>query len=386
VRKFAMEISATFLLATAAAVAAGLSVPTALAEQPTQSAATTSSRPPRPQEEALARGSRPYADHEVSFENGRGHVKLAGTLSLPNGKAPFPAVLLIAASGPEGRDEEVEGHLVFVVLADHLLRQGIAVLRYDKRGVGASTGDFGTASFDDLVSDASAAFRYLRARPEIDPRRVGAIGHSEGGSIAPAVAATDKNVAFVVAMAGSGLSGEFRVTEHFVYTAQENGGSAEQARAIWQRIFRAVEGTRDDQVASSRIAALIDEAVAAKTLTPEQAADVREATTPKFVREELNDNPISYLKKVKVPVLALVGSLDRTMPAGPYVEAMQPVLANIPGSKLQVLPGLNHVMQTAETGSPEEFGTIPETISPVALTTIGDWVAARCRQLPATLR
>ena len=121
-----------------------------------------------PQEEAIARGPRPYTNQEVSFNNDPGPVKLAGTFSVPNGEGPFPAVLLIAASGPEARDENADGHLVFVVLADHLLRQGVAVLRYDKRGVGASTGDFDKATFDDLVSDAAAAFRYLKSRPGCD--------------------------------------------------------------------------------------------------------------------------------------------------------------------------------------------------------------------------
>jgi pimeloyl-ACP methyl ester carboxylesterase len=304
---------------------------------------------------------------------------------VPNGKGPFPAVVLIAASGPEGRDENAAGHLVFVVLADHLLRRGVAVLRYDKRGVGASTGDLEKASFDDLVSDAAAAFRYLKARPEVDARKVGAIGHSEGGSIAPAVALIDKDVSFVIAMAGSGLTGEFRITEHFAYVAQESGASADQQakiRAMCHQIFRAVRATQDDAVAASRIAALIDETVAAKALNAEQAAAARQIMTPKFVREELNDDPLRYLKKVKVPVLALVGSLDRTVPAGAYVEAMQPVLASIPGSKVQVLTGLNHMMQTAETGSPREFATIKESISPVALKTIGVWVVGQVKQQP----
>jgi pimeloyl-ACP methyl ester carboxylesterase len=147
-----------------------------------------------------------------------------------------------------------------------------------------------------------------------------------------------------------------------------------------QQIFRTVAATQDDAVAVSRIATLIDQAVAAKALDAEQAAAARQILTPKFVREELNDDPLSYLKKVKVPVLALVGSLDRTVPAGPYVEAMQPVLATIPGSKVQVLPSLNHLMQTAQTGSPREFATIKESISPLALKTIGDWVSGQVKQ------
>jgi pimeloyl-ACP methyl ester carboxylesterase len=312
-------------------------------------------------------------------------VEIAGTMSVPTGRAPFAAVLLIAASGPEGRDEEVAGHRVFVVLADSLLRKGIAVLRYDKRGVGESSGDLSTASFDDLVSDAAAAFRYLHARPNVDPKRVGIIGHSEGGSIAPAVAAVDQDVAFVVAMAGSGLSGEVRITEQQAYLAQEGGASIEQqaaVRVLVQRIFRTVAETSDDAAAGTRIAVLIDEAVKANTLSVERASTTRQFLTPVFVRQELNDDPLQYLKQVHVPVLALVGSLDRIVPAGLYVDAVRPVLAKIPGSEMRVLPGLNHVMQTARTGSAKEFGTIEETISPVALATIDDWVARQVHRAP----
>src|SRR5689334_20776612 len=175
----------------------------AVAEAPAQ--------PRYPQDEAVARGPRPYTEEAVSFINENAHVKLAGTFSVPTGRAPFPAVLLIAAAGPEDRDEVAAGHKVFVVLADALLRRGIAVLRYDKRGVGASSGDFDKARFNDLLEDAVCAFDYLRTRPEIDSRRVGVIGHSEGGSLAAAVASVENRVAFMVAMAGSGLSGPFRI-------------------------------------------------------------------------------------------------------------------------------------------------------------------------------
>jgi len=259
------------------------------------------------------------------------------------------------------------------------------VLRYDKRGVGSSSGTFATASFEDLVSDAAVAFRYLKGRPEVDRHRVGIIGHSEGGSIAPAVAAGDQEVAFVVAMAGSGLRGEFRITEMQAYMAKESGASSGQQamiRALCQKIFRTVKGTPDDAVANERISALIDEANAAKVLTEEQAKGTRQLMTVKFVRQELNDDPIKYLKSVHVPVLALVGSLDRIVPPELYVAAMRPVLNTIPGSKVQILPGLNHLMQTARTGSPREFSVIKESISPLALQVIGDWVGAHVKPAP----
>lgn len=333
--------------------------------------------PRRPQEEAIAHGPRPYSDKEVSFLSNDGGVKLAGTLSVPNGKGPFPAVVLIAAAGPEDRREDAEGHLVFVVLADHLLRKGVAVLRYDKRGVGASTGDFAKATFADRVSDAHEGFRYLASRAEVDPRRVGVIGHSEGGSIAPAVAAMDRNVAFVVALAGSGLSGEFRLINHEVYLAQLAGAPLEQQSKVLvlcDRIFRVVAALPDDVDAGVRISSLIDAAVAARLLKSTQAQEMRGLFTVRVVREALTDFPLSYLQKVKVPVLALVGSLDRTVPAGPYAEVMRPVLAAIPDSRLEVLPDLNHVMQTARTGAFSEFGTIEETLAPVVLQTMTDWI------------
>lgn len=365
-------------LFVSAVLCALIAVLDAVLPSPVAYAAVSPAR--RPQEERIAKGPWPYRNEEVSFTNEQGHVRLAGTLSVPNVKGPFPAVLLIAASGPEGRDEEAAGHRVFVVLADYLLRKGIAVLRYDKRGVGASTGDWSKASFDDLVSDAAAAFSYLKTRREVDRHLIGVIGHSEGGSIAPAVAARDKDVAYVVAMAGSGLSGEVRITEQEVYLARESGASPEQQariRVMYGQIFRAVESSQDDAIAGKRIATLIDEAVAAKALSKEGASATRQRLTPDFVRTELHDDPISYLKKVKVPVLALIGTLDRIVPADPYVKAMQPVLNTIPGSSLHVLPNLNHIMQTAQTGSPDEFETIEETISPVALGVIGDWVLAQ---------
>jgi uncharacterized protein len=363
--------SSAMFCAAAAIIAGVLHTPAARGE-------VTGDPPPRrPQDEAVEKGPRPYRSEEVVFRNERGNVRLAGTMSVPNGNGPFPAVLLIAAAGPEGRDEEVAGHRVFVVLADYLLRQGIAVLRYDKRGVGASTGDIDAASFDDLVSDAERAFRYLKLRRDVDLRRVGIIGHSEGGSIAPAVAGLDKDVAFIVLMAGSGLSGRVRITEQQVYGARESGASEEQQvkiRALCEHIFQTVATTGDDVDAGARIGALIDAAVATRALNSERAAATRQLLTPEFVRRELNDDPVKYLKKVRVPVLALVGSLDRIVPAGPYIEVMRPALAAIPGSRVQVLPGVNHVMQSARTGSPREFGTIEESISPVALAMIGNWV------------
>jgi hypothetical protein len=150
----------------------------------------------RPEEAAIAVQPHPYAERDVRFDNG--HNQLAGTLSVPSGKGPFPAVVLVSGTGHNTRDEEVWGHKIFLVLADALNREGMAVLRYDKRGVGGSSGDYDGATTVDFTSDAEAAVTWLKAQPGIDPHYVGVLGHSEGGIIAPAVAAEDKSIAFVV--------------------------------------------------------------------------------------------------------------------------------------------------------------------------------------------
>jgi pimeloyl-ACP methyl ester carboxylesterase len=246
--------------------------------------------------QAIGTPSRASArDRAIEITNDRGGVRLAGTLSVPNGEGPLPAVLLVAAAGPEGRDEEVAGHHVFTVLANDLVGRGIAVLRYDKRGVGESTGSRADASFDDLVSDAQAEFRFLKTVAQVSRGRIGVIGHSEGGSIASAVAAMFSDVAFVVAIAGSRLSGEVRVTEGQVYMARESGASTlqqEAVRRLCSRIFRTVARTSDDAAADTRISALIDQAASANRVSTEQIATMRQLLTAAFVRRELNDDPI----------------------------------------------------------------------------------------------
>src|SRR5690606_23287968 len=150
----------------------------------------------------------PYISQDITFDNLKAKITLAGTLTMPKGKGRFPAVVLISGSGPQNRNEELMGHRPFLVLSDHLTRNGIAVLRYDDRGFGASTGDFGSATSADFATDAESAMAYLKSRSEINGNAIGLIGHSEGGLIAPMVAADSKDVAFVVLMAGSGIRGD----------------------------------------------------------------------------------------------------------------------------------------------------------------------------------
>jgi len=150
----------------------------------------------------------PYREEEVAYDNPVGHSHLAGTLTLPRGSGPFPVALMITGSGLQDRDETVFGHHPFLIWADYLTRRGIAVLRVDDRTIGGSTGDVKNATSADFATDVEAGVAYLKSRPDIDKRRIGLIGHSEGGVIAPMVAAKDSSIAFIVLLAGSGEDGE----------------------------------------------------------------------------------------------------------------------------------------------------------------------------------
>src|SRR4029077_17630355 len=150
----------------------------------------------------------PYKEEEIIFSNNQANISLAGTLPLPRGPGPFPAAILLGGSGPHDRDESIVGHRPFLVLADHLTRKGIAVLRFDKRGIGKSTGDYAHATTEDFAADAEAALAYMKTRKEIDPQKIGLIGHSEGGMIASIVASHSQPVAWIVLLASPGLKGE----------------------------------------------------------------------------------------------------------------------------------------------------------------------------------
>jgi len=340
----------------------------------------------RPQEEAIDRGPRPYENKNVTFENLRAHLTLAGTFSVPQRKGPFPAILLIAGAGPMDRDEGI-GHRFFLVHADSLLRRGIAVLRYDKRGVGESGGDFSKATFDDLVSDARAAFTYLQTRPEVDPKRLGVLGHSEGGSIAPAVAVNDKAVSFLVLMAGSGLRGDVRTIEQSAMRAREGGASPEQAakvKALWQQLFAAFQAAPDDATANLRIVKLIDQAAAGQVITAEQAGALEKSVNATALREMIKDDPVVYLRQVtaSVPTLALIGSKDLVVLPEPWLAVMRPLLSVNPRSAVVELPDHNHGFQRSKTGYLREINTIEESASPLVLQTIGDWVVTQASLKP----
>jgi dienelactone hydrolase len=316
----------------------------------------------------------PYREQEVTYENHQQNVTLAATLTIPQGTGPFPGVVLITGSGPQDRDETLLGHKPFLILADHLTRHGIAVLRAADRGTGKSTGDFAKATTADFATDVEAGVAYLKTRPELDPRKIGLIGHSEGGVIAPMVAARNRGVAFVVMMAGTGVSGDQVIVAQGEAIAISMGKSPDEAAksaAKEKEIMALVETEKHDAVVEKKVRNLL----AGEVPEGQIGMQIKQITSAWF-HFFLTYDPATALRKVTCPVLAINGSLDKQVLPDQNLPAIRKAL-NEGGNKhfeVEELPGLNHLFQTAKTGAPAEYAQIEETMSPVVLEKISNWI------------
>ncbi len=314
----------------------------------------------------------PYLDEEVTYANAKDNVILAGTLTQPFAGGPFPAVLLITGSGREDRDETIFGHRPFLVLADYLTRRGIAVLRVDDRGVGGSKGDVAQATSEDFARDVLAGVAYLQTRKEIDPNRIGLIGHSEGGTIAPLASVDSNDVAFIVLMAGTGVTGELVLEGQIAALMKADGASQATIDATLQvqrRAIGVVKSETDPNRAKEKLRALG---------CPD--SDIQNLTSP-WYRFFLTYDPQETLRKVRCPVLAINGTLDLQVLAQVNLPAIEQALreGGNPDFTIKELPGLNHLFQTAQTGKIDEYTRIDETLSPVALETIAAWIEVRTK-------
>ena len=353
----------------------GASLPLELSRAPV--VAGVAAAPSRPQ---TPKPPFPYREVEVAYDNAAGPAHLAGTLTVPAGSGPFPAVLLITGSGLQDRDETIFGHHPFAVWADTLARRGIAVLRVDDRGMGGSTGDARKATTADFATDVAAGLAFLKGRPEVDPHRVGLLGHSEGGIIAPIVAARDPSIAFIVLLAGSGEDGETLMLHQKRLIEAAAGlppGAVEQANATMRRLDDAVKDAPDQTAAETRL-----QAAWRATLTSQgQPTDaplpmaVRALAQP-WMRWFLSYDPRSTLARVRCPILAVGGSKDLQVPAPENLKGIKAATRANPDVTTVELPGLNHLLQTADTGQVAEYGRIEETVSPAALKLVSDWIVA----------
>jgi pimeloyl-ACP methyl ester carboxylesterase len=322
----------------------------------------------------------PYREEDVSYANPAAPgVTLAGTLTVPSGKGPFPAVLLITGSGAQDRDETLLGHKPFFVLSDYLTRKGIVVLRVDDRGFAKSTGNFATATSADFATDAEAGVAFLKQRPEIDTKKIGLIGHSEGGIIAPMVAARNGDVAFVVMMAGSGVAGDEVLAEQVRMLNASAGVPPEKLAQIVveeREVLAIVKSVKDDVEAAKQLRARLT----GKMPDGQLALQLRTSLSPWF-RYFLAYDPSGELRKLTVPVLAINGQKDTQVSPQQNLPAVRKALERAGNKDFETaeLPGLNHLFQTAKTGLPAEYGLNEETIAPAALDKIGAWVLAHTR-------
>ncbi|MFZ9388343.1 MAG: alpha/beta hydrolase family protein [Chitinophagaceae bacterium] len=339
----------------------------------------------------------PYRSEDIVFSTGDGSLTYGATLTIPEGKGPFPAALLITGSGAQNRDEEIFGHKPFAVIADHLTRKGIIVMRVDDRGVGKSTGNFQLATSADFATDVNNSLDYLLARPETDPKKTGLIGHSEGGMIAPMVAANRKNIAFVILLAGPGVQIIDLMAEQNEAVARSSGVSEKalpEIKPLFREIARANLRSKDSSEAFSGALAAVESWAAGKdpAILNELQLSTREERekyiensnkslqTPWF-RYFLAFDPGPYLEKLKCKVLALNGDRDIQVVASQNLQGIEASLKKGRSKEYKVisLPGLNHLFQTCQTCTIREYAQLEETFSPVALNIISDWLEKQLR-------
>jgi pimeloyl-ACP methyl ester carboxylesterase len=334
----------------------------------------------------------PYDEEEVVYENKKDAVKLAGTLTVPRGAGKYPAVILITGSGGQDRNETVAGHRPFLVLADYLTRKGIAVLRVDDRGRGGSGIGSPTETSENFAGDVLAGIEYLKSRKEINPKQIGLIGHSEGGMIAPMVAARSKDAAFIILLAGLGQTGEDVLYTQTELLQKAGGASQEvtaQTNAALKTIFGILRSEPDNKIAEQKVREAFTKQKNAmgeddkKTFAAIEESLLGRMTmfSSAWFRYFIDYDPRPTLKKVKVPVLALNGENDLQ---AAWKENLDLIAAGLKAGKnkdftVRSFPNLNHLFQTSETGQLSEYDKIEETISPVVLETIADWILKRTK-------
>lgn len=328
----------------------------------------------------------PYREVAVAFDVPGQDVRIAGTLTLPseNAKAPYAAALLISGSGPQDRDETLFEHKPFKVIADALTRSGVAVLRVDDRGTGESTGRFEVATSADFALDVEAGIEFLKRRAEIDPKRIGLIGHSEGGLIAPMVAARREDVAYAVLLAGPAVNGEAILLEQSALIARA-GGATEEAvvanRSAQEKAFAIVKdrsiapdeaARRMKEVLMQQLTALRDDGLR-KQYMSQVDAQVDRVNAP-WMRYFITYEPGPALEALRIPVLALFGDKDLQVPPKQSVPRMVELLAKNERGIVEVMPGVNHLFQPCETGAVEEYAKIEQTLDRAVLLRIVDFV------------
>ncbi len=333
-----------------------------------------------------------YYSEDLFFENKKAGITLAGTLTLPKKMGVFPVVVLISGSGPQNRDEQLLGHKPFLVLSDYLTKNGIAVLRFDDRGTAASKGDFKTATSFDFATDVEAAVDYLKTRKEINQKKIGLIGHSEGGIIAPMVASRSKDIAFIVLLAGTGIPGDQLLLLQQELIGKASGMSdvdIQKNKAINIGAFDIVRKAIDTEKLKVDLTNYLHQAFKDTVNSPVPKGVNKEdfvksqviQTTSPWMVNFLKYNPATALIKVKCPVLAINGEKDLQVPPKINLEAIKNALTKAGNKSVTTkeLPNLNHLFQECKTGAPSEYASIEHTFSPTALLEILKWLKVQTK-------
>ena len=329
----------------------------------------------------------PYLSEEVQFINPKANdIKLSGTLTLPK-EVKNPAVaILITGSGPQNRDEELLEHKPFLVIADYLTRNGIAVLRYDDRGVAKSEGTQKDATSADFATDVEAAINYLKTRNDIDTHKIGLIGHSEGGFIAPMVASKNKAVAFIILLAGTGVDGAKILSTQTAKSLELANAPKEQiefSNQLNAKIYNLVKTEEDLTELKDKISKVLHQAQKdapkdiANQLTDDIIKNQIKMITSPWMRYFIKTNPQQFLNNVTCPVLALNGSKDFQVLPDLNLNGIKNGLTKSKDVTIKKLDGLNHLFQTCDTGAFSEYATIEETFSPKALAIMVQWINKR---------
>lgn len=328
----------------------------------------------------------PYRTEEVLIPNKKFNIYLSGTLTIPEGEGPFPVAVLITGSGAQNRDEELMGHKPFLVLADYLTRHGIAVLRYDDRGVGKSQGSYATATSADLATDAEAAYLFLSGHKDINKSFIGLIGHSEGGLLSCMTASSNPGIAFVVSLAGQGVKGEeilYRQQADISRASGMSEAAIKDARDINRQLYAVVKKEKDNLKAEKKVMDTYLKILKKKKLSPREIEDRMaqlsssfNASTYPWFRYFLTADPATYWKNVKCPVLALNGEKDLQVAADVNLPAIEKAVKAGGNNNVTVksFPDLNHLFQHCDTGLPAEYGKIEETMSTEVPDTIARWI------------
>ena len=331
----------------------------------------------------------PYKVEDVSFQQIHEGFSLGGTLTLPEGRGPFPVVVLVTGSGSQNRDEEIFGHKPFWVIADYLTRRGIAVLRYDDRGVAASGGMVSGATTADLAIDARSAVEYLLSRVDLDMSRLGIIGHSEGGLIAFMLASEHIDISFIVTLAGPGVDGKTILLEQSEYISRLSGVSEsilEDNRIVMDKVYDLMITNEAHSSWGEEVIEFTSSYYSGKETGQYSEEDIEQAkrnllgSIPEpsyaWMRYFVLSDPSSYFSSITCPVFALNGGKDCQVLAEMNINAIKQGFQTSAKSQLtaMILPGLNHLFQNCETGLPAEYNQIEETFDPRVLELMTAWI------------